>query len=92
MITTNLFFIFFCFRTCTSLRLPSRKETAQVTNNLPSPSCSNSSFNDNDLENRPPSTSSPVSEFSTATLSSRSSYLIYRYYIIYITDVNMRIL
>jgi len=52
--------------TCTSLRLSNRKDTARVTNNLPGPSpscssasCSNDSNDYADLENRPPSTSSP---------------------------------
>ncbi|XP_018317781.1 uncharacterized protein [Mycetomoellerius zeteki] len=61
--------------TCTSVRIPNRKATDQVTNNFPisSPSSSDLFCNDNnlDLENRPPLTPSPVSEFSAASSSSR---------------------
>ncbi|KYN22026.1 PREDICTED: uncharacterized protein LOC108759439 [Trachymyrmex cornetzi] len=61
--------------TCTSIRIPNRKETDQVTNNFPisSPSPSDLFCNDNnlDLENRSPLTPSPVSEFSAAPSSSR---------------------
>ncbi|KYN02069.1 hypothetical protein ALC62_07123 [Cyphomyrmex costatus] len=61
--------------TCTSIRIPNRKETNQETNNVPisSSSPSDSFCNDNnvDLENRPPSTPSPVSEFSAASSSSQ---------------------
>ncbi|XP_071637717.1 uncharacterized protein [Temnothorax longispinosus] len=64
--------------TCSSLRFPNRKDTAQVTNNLfaPLPSFSNSPMNNSndctDSENRPPSTPSPsISELFVATSALR---------------------
>ncbi|XP_077282093.1 uncharacterized protein LOC143908344 isoform X1 [Temnothorax americanus] len=60
--------------TCTSLRFPNRKDTAQVTNNLfaPSPSFSNSPMNNSndctDSENRPPSTA-PLPSFSNSPMN-----------------------
>ncbi|XP_024868811.1 uncharacterized protein LOC112452705 [Temnothorax curvispinosus] len=58
--------------TCTSLRFPNRKDTAQVTNNLPVQIHLYIAMNNsNDLENRPPLTSPGISELSVATSSSR---------------------
>ncbi|TGZ47887.1 histone H3 [Temnothorax longispinosus] len=60
--------------TCSSLRFPNRKDTAQVMNNLfaPLPSFSNSPMNNSndctDSENRPPSTA-PLPSFSNSPMN-----------------------